>query len=85
MASSALFFLRYCYAVLGRCMIIGTSLTSVKVLSTLNIFLHTAVQCRYFLQKLRFLLFSAAVSTGFLPARRYVRPTSCSWWRIDLV
>ena len=65
-------------ALLGRCTIIRTPLTIVKVLSSLNItFLYSAaVQCRYFWQELGFFFFIAAVSMSFLAARQLHRPRS---------
>ena len=59
-------------AVLGRRTIFGTPLTSLKVLSLLNItFLYSAaVQYQYFLQKPILFFFIAVVSSSFLAARR---------------
>ena len=65
-------------AILGRRTIFGTPLTSLKVLSSLNItFLHSAaVQYRYFLQKPSIFFFITVVSVGFLAARRQGRRRS---------
>ena len=65
-------------ALLGRCTTFGTPLTIVKVLSSLNItFLYSAaIQCGCFWQELSLSFFIAAVSMGFLAARRPGRPRS---------
>ena len=65
-------------ALLRRRTIFETPLNSVKVLSSLNLsFLRSAaVQCRYFWQNLSLSFFIAAVSMGFLAARRPGEPRS---------
>ena len=62
----------------GRRTIFGTPLTIVKVLSSLNItfFYSAAVQCRCFWQELSLFFSIAALSMGFLAARRHGRPRS---------
>ena len=65
-------------ALLGRRTIFGTLLTIVKVLSSLNItfFYSAAVQCQCSWQELSLFFFIAAMSMGFLAARRPGRPRS---------
>ena len=65
-------------ALLGRRTIFGTPFASVKVLSSPNMtfFILQLSNVDYFWQKLSLFFFIAAVSMGFLTARRPGRPKS---------